>query len=159
MMSKVARFQELYNVACNDEESLIVPIYAEMVAIAKDINLGYFRMMKCTQVGVHWKNRDQAVCSGREALTLWDEVDKVGVAPDLWRDATAIEEHGDRMSETKFFQICDNDPHLRKFEFGEIEASAIACSHWNQAVAAALANVVSRPELNKLCIFTHIAYT
>ena len=102
--------------------------------------------MHSSQVGVHWKNRDQAMCSGREALAIWDQVELTGVSPDLYRDATCIEEQG--ASEEKFIQLCANDEHLRKYTSGEIEASAIACSHWNQALAAAVAGLVSRS-----CIF------
>ena len=139
-----ARFQELYDKASKGEESHIVPLYSEMVQLGKALLMGYTRVMHSSQVGVHWKNRDQAMCSGREALAIWDQVELTGVSPDLYRDATSIEEHGERLSEQKFIPLTANDEYLREYTFGEIEASAIACSHWNQALAAAVAGLVSR---------------
>ena len=148
-MAGKARFQELYNEAFKQEESHIVPLYSEMVQLGKALLMGYTRVMHSSQVGVHWKNRDQAMCSGREALAIWDQVELTGVSPDLYRDATCIEEHGEMLSEQKFIQLTANDQYLREHTFGEIEASAIACSHWNQALAAADAGLVSRS-----CILT-----
>ena len=145
-MAAKARFEELYNKAIQEEESLIVPVYAEMVNLGKELRYGYDRVMSCTRVGVHWKNRDEAMICGKGALQLWDDVDRTGVSPDLWRDATCIEEHGERKSETRFVELCENDAHLPKYVKGDIEASAIACSHWNQAIAAAKAGIASRPE-------------
>ena len=138
------RFKELYDNASKGEEAHIVPLYSEMVQLGKGLHMGYTRLMRPSQVGVHWKNRDTAMCSGREAMNIWEHVELTGVSPHLYRDATSIEEHGERLSEQKFIQLCANDQYLRKYTFGEIEASAIACSHWNQALAAAEAGLVSR---------------
>ena len=117
-MAAKIRFQELYAKAINEEESHIVPIYTELKKLGQELHYGHFRHLKCTQVGVHWRNRDEAMCCGREVLGLWDEVDRTGVAPDLWRDATCMEEHGERKSETKFIQLTANDKHLRTYTSG-----------------------------------------
>ena len=135
-------FRALYNQALNEESARIVPIYAEMLELGTKYHMGYTRNLKPSQVGVHRKNRDGTMVNGREALAIWDDIDRTGVSPDLYKDATAFEEPPDRVNEKMFIRICRNDSNLRNYRPGEIEVSSVACSHWNQALASAEAGLV-----------------
>lgn len=81
--------------------------------------------------------------SGRESAQIWDDVDRVGVAPDLFKDATSFEEPPDRDNEIKFIKRCEVDEFLPIPNPGDIQVSSVACSHWNQALRMAQAGMVS----------------
>jgi hypothetical protein len=135
-------FENLYNFAMNEESARIVPIYKQLVDIGLQLNMVYKRRVPAKKVGAHRRNRDGAMVNGREALNLWDQVDLIGVDADLFKDATAFEEPSHKPNEIEFLKLCAADDCLRNYEPGEIEISAVACTHWNQAIAAADAGVV-----------------
>jgi hypothetical protein len=134
-------FRKLYKRALEEEESRIVPLWAEMVKLGLGLNMVYKRKALPTKVGVHRRNRDGAIVSGRESMGIWDDIDKIGVSPDLYKDATAFEEPSSRINEIEFLKLCKSDESLRNYSSGEIEISAVACSHWNQALAGAMAQL------------------
>jgi hypothetical protein len=125
------------------EDSRIVADYAEIVAMGFKHNLIYKRKLHPDQVGVHRRNRDGAMVCGRAAAQIWDDVDRVGVAPDLFRDATSFEEPPNKENEIKFIKRCECDEFLAVPIPGDIQVSSVACSHWNQALRMALAGMVS----------------
>ena len=139
-------FNNLYSFAMNEESARIVPIYKQLVDIGFKLNLIYKRRVLSTKVGAHRRNRDGAMVNGREALGLWDQVDLIGVDQDLFKDATAFEEPAHRPNEIEFLKLCKADDCFRNYTEGEIEISATACTHWNQALAAADAGLV--PQMN-----------
>jgi hypothetical protein len=67
--------------------------------------------------------------SGRESMKIWDDVDVVGVDPDLFNDATAVEEPADRINEQKFLEKCATDDKFAKYAHGSIEVSPVVCSY------------------------------
>ena len=134
---------EKINNTTDKEDSRIVSEYAEIVVMGFKYNLIYKRKMQAGQVGVHRKNRDGAMVSGRESSQIWDDVDRVGVAPDLYRDATAFEEPTNRINEIEFIKRCECDEFLPVPNRGDIQTSSVACSHWNQAIRMALNGMVS----------------
>ena len=125
------------------EGARIVADYAEIVAMGLKNGWCYKRTLQPHQVGVHRKNRDGAMVSGRESAQIWDDVDRVGVAPDLFKDATSFEEPPNRENEIKFIKRCEVDEFLPIPNPGDIQVSAVACSHWNQALCMARAGQVS----------------
>ena len=142
-VSKYPDLAEKITNTVDKEESRIVSDYAEIVAMGFKHNLIYKRNLRPNQVGVHRKNRDGAMVSGREAAQIWDDVDRVGVAPDLFRDATAFEEPPNKENEIKFIKRCECDDFLPIPNPGDIQVSSVACSHWNQALRMAQAGMVS----------------
>jgi hypothetical protein len=96
----------------DEEDSRIVSDYAEIVAMGFKYNLLYKRTLRPNEVGVHRKNRDGAMVSGREANKIWDDVDRVGVSPDLFKDATSFEEPPNKENEIKFIKRCECDEFL-----------------------------------------------
>ena len=76
--------------------------------------------------------------SGREALRCLDEVDVIGVDPDLYKDATASEEPESHENEIKFLEKCAQDEHLGHFESCQIEVSSVACNHFNQSLVCVI---------------------
>jgi hypothetical protein len=108
-MQEIMKYADLAEKIANTtdhEGARIVSDYAEIVAMGLKNGLCYKRTLLPHQVGVHRKNRDGAMVSGREAAQIWDDVDRVGVAPDLFKDATAFEEPPDRDNEIKFIKRC-----------------------------------------------------
>ena len=130
-------FDALYASALKQEGARIVPIYKQILECGFKYNMVYKRRVLPKKVGVHRRNRDGAMVNGSEALRLWDQVDVIGVDPDLFKDATAFEEPSHRPNEIEFLKLCQTDDCLRKYTAGEVEVSAVACTHWNQALAAA----------------------
>jgi len=125
------------------EDSRIVADYAEIVDMGFKHGLLYKRKLTPDQGGVHRGNRDGAVVCGRAVAQIWDDVDRVGVSPDLFRDATSFEEPPNRENEIKFIKRCECDEFLVVPIPGDIQVSSVACSHWNQALRMALAGKVS----------------
>ena len=76
-------------------------------------------------------------CAGQEAMNIWDDVDRVGVCTDLFKDATAFEDPASRINETEFLRRCATDKYLCDYKAGDIQVSSVACTHWNQALGAA----------------------
>lgn len=141
-------FRDLYNKALKEADSRIVPIWAELLKLGFKYNMVYKRKVIPRKSGVHKKNRDGAMVCGRESMAIWDDIDRVGVSPDLYKDATAFEEPAARTNEIEFLKLCKSDECLRNYAPGEIEISAVACSHWNQALAAAQEGLVPCMQLN-----------
>ena len=149
-------FRKLYQRALEEEESRIVPLWAELVKLGLSLNMVYKRKALPTKVGVHRKNRDGAIVSGREAMGIWDDIDKIGVSPDLYKDATAFEEPSSKINEIEFLKLCKSDEFLRNYSSGEIEISAVACSHWNQALAGAMAQLVPCMHAVNILLFVFV---
>ena len=129
---------ELCKKAMTEEASRIVAIYNEIVVMAKRDKLIYTRRVHSKCVGVHRKNREGSMVSGREAMRILDDIDKVGVTLDLLKDATAFEEPETRINESKFLVKCATDDFLANYDRGSIEVSSVSCSHFNQAMAAVI---------------------
>ena len=82
-------------------------------------------------------------------MQIWDSIDLVGVEPDLFKDATCFEEDDDRLNEIKFMKLTAQDDMLAPCK-GKLEASSVACAHFNQALYAAECGM---PNNNKnLCL-------
>ena len=142
-MSKYADLAEKIANTTDHEGARIVSDYAEIVAMGLKCGLLYKRILLPNQVGVHRKNRDGAMVCGRESSQIWDELDRVGVAPDLYKDATSFEEPLNRENEIMFIKRCEGDDFLPIPNPGDIQVSSVACSHWNQALRQAQAGMVS----------------
>ena len=145
-MQEIMKYADLAEKIANTtdhEGARIVSDYAEIVAMGLKYGLVYKRTLLPNQVGVHRKNRDGAMVSGRESAQIWDDVDRVGVAPDLFKDATSFEEPPNRENEIKFIKRCEVDEFLPIPNPGDIQVSSVACSHWNQALRMAQAGMVS----------------
>ena len=141
MAIKHPEIASLIDKALTEEGTRIVQLYSDIKTIGMKCGLLYKRKVKSCFVGVHRHNRDGAMVSGREAMSIWDDIDRIGVAPELYQDATAFEEPYDKQNEKAFLTRCAADPHLRAYAQGEVQISSVACSHWNQAIAAAEAGL------------------
>ena len=135
--SKYSEIKALIEKVTGCEASRIVPIYEEIRELGFKHGLVYKRTIAFGQVGAHRKNREGAMVSGQEAMNIWDDVDRVGVCTDLFKDATAFEEPASRINETEFLRRCATDKYLRDYKAGDIQVSSVACTHWNQALGAA----------------------
>ena len=142
-VSKYADLAQKIANTTDEEGARIVSDYAEIVAMGFKYGLLYKRNVPPNQVGVHRNNRDGAMVSGRESAQIWDDVDRVGVAPDLFKDATSFEEPPNRENEIKFIKRCEVDEFLPIPNPGDIQVSSVACSHFNQALRQAKAGMVS----------------
>lgn len=142
--AKIKRFDELYAQGAGLDSSkaadiLIFPIYDEMFDIGFDLNYVYERVVHSRNVGIHRTNRDGAIVSGMESLNIWRLIDSNGVVPDLWQDATAFEEGPERLNEKAFLEKVASDDLLpQSYKPGDIDISAVACSHFGCAVVGAL---------------------
>ena len=142
-VSKYPDLAQKINETMNNEGARIVSDYAEIVAMGLKCGLLYKRPLLPDQVGVHRKNRDGAMVCGRESSQICDELDRVGVAPDLFKDATSFEEPPNRENEIMFIKRCEGDEFLPIPNPGDIQVSSVACSHFNQALRQAKAGMVS----------------
>ena len=142
-VSKYPDLAQKINETMNNEGARIVSEYAEIVRMGLECGLLCKQVLLANQVGVHRKNRDGAMVCGRESSQIWDELDRVGVAPDLYKDATSFEEPPNRENEIKFIKRCEVDEFLPIPNPGDIQVSSVACSHFNQALRQAKAGMVS----------------
>ena len=74
---------------------------------------------------------------GRDALTLWDEVDRVGVSRAAYAEAKPFEESSDRITRKAFLPRCATGASLRKYRPGYLLASSRAFLQWNPAIDVA----------------------
>ena len=136
------RFRHLYDLANNSDSGRLVPIVEEMKQIGFTLGLCYKRRLLPSKVCPHRHNRDGAIIDGKDAMNIWNLVDQVGVSVDLWRDAQAFEEPDDRPNESAYIQLAKCEPTLTVFQTGQVEVASVACSHWTQALLAALVGKV-----------------
>ena len=139
------QFDDLYMEATTQEGSRLVPICDQLKVLGIELNMAYRRKLRLGKVCPHRDNRDGAMASGKESMNIWNDIDKVGVSADLYRDATAFEEPSDRPNETKWIQLTKNDEHLVEYRKGDVEVASVACSHWNQALYSAAAGKATPP--------------
>ena len=121
----------------------ILKIYNQIKKEAVADKLWYVRSFSPKQVGVHLMNRGKYMVSGPASHEIGDKVDGVGFDADMLRDATAFEEPENRANEAAFLKLVEMDEHLARFRKGDIEVSSVACSHYNQFLAAAIDGVPS----------------
>jgi hypothetical protein len=114
----------------------IVSLYELIKCEGIKLGLLEHRKLPIDRVGVHRHNRDGVIVSGREAMLLLAEVARIGVSLDLLKDATAFEEPPTRVNEKALIAKTDNDKLLARYKDGQVTASSVACSHFNQALAA-----------------------
>ena len=84
-VSKYPDLAQKINETLDNAGARIVSDYAEIVELGLKCGLLYKRTLPPDQVGVHRKNRDGAMVCGRESSQIWDDLDRVGVAPDLYK--------------------------------------------------------------------------
>ena len=142
MASKFPKLQEIILKCGTEEQARIVPLYHEIVQLGMEYNLLYKRHMLPWTVGVHRRNREGTMISGQECMRLIDEIDRVGVAPDLYKDATCFEEPRTKINAQAFKVRAAGDSRIKEVDIDTIQASSVACSHWNQALTAAHAGLV-----------------
>ena len=128
------------------EGTQILRIYNDIKRIAGEDKLWYMRQMPVKSVGAHRKNRGGLMCGGKDCIGVLETVDAVGYDPDVHRDATAFEEGPQRLNEAAFVKLTEQDDLLRTYEYGEMEAASVACTHFNQSLAAADAGVLCEIE-------------
>ena len=122
--------------AADTENAQILRIYNEIKMLGKADKLIYKRRYLFRQVGPHRKNRGGLMVGGSDALHVLDTVDSIGYDPSCHADATAFEEGPERLSEKAFLKICEADKFLAAYKPGEIDIVSVACTHFNQSLAA-----------------------
>ena len=135
-MSKYPDIEALVNKASKEEDTHIVQIYAEIENLGFKHNLPYKRKLESKQVGVHRKNRDGAMVSGREAMCILDRWIASG-SPQI---CSRMRQHS-RTPLTKLMKrlsSCDAPPMsvFEIYKLGDVQVSSVARSHWNQAIGA-----------------------
>ena len=116
----------------------IVSIYKQIKVLGKADKLWEMKKIPPKQVGVHKANRGGYMCSGVASHCVGETACTVGYDPDVHKDATAFENEADRSSINSFLKIQKNDEHLALYEESDIDANSVACSHFNQFLAAAI---------------------
>ena len=142
MASSFPKLHALIEKCGTEEQARIVPLYNDIVKVGFEYNLIYKRKMLPWTVGVHRRNREGTMISGHECMRILDEVDRVGVAPDLYKDATCFEEPRSKLNANAFKTRAAGDPLIKDVDIETIQASSVACSHWNQALTAVRAGLV-----------------
>ena len=137
MADAKAEFDALYKQATTEDESRLVLVIDCLKIWGKQLGMGYTRKLPFKAVIPHRRNRDGAMALSKEALNIWDDIDRVGVSVDLYKGATCFEEPQSRDNETKFLELCAMDPMLPDYKKGEIECASVACTHWNISLASA----------------------
>jgi len=142
-------------------DSAIVSLYDQIKAKGLELGLLEYRVVPIERVGVHRHNRDGVMVSGKEAMLIMAQVVRFGVAVDLLKDATAFAEPASRVNVKAFIAKTDADKLLARYNADQIQVSSVACSHFNQALAAvkqgvhyrneALSSVDGRLSREKIC--------
>jgi hypothetical protein len=101
-------------IAQSNTDGRVVAVYNEIKAIGVKEKLVYTRHFHPSQVGVHRKNREGAIVSGREAMRTLEDINSIGCDPSLWLDATAFEEPAGKDNEKIFLEKCATDDYLPK---------------------------------------------
>ena len=91
MASSFPKLQKLIEKCNTEEQTRIVPLYHDIVKAGFEYNLIYKRKMLPWTMGVHRRNHEGTMISGHECMRILDKVDRVGVAPDLYKDAAWFE--------------------------------------------------------------------
>ena len=141
-MAAFAKMQELIAKCGQEENARIVPMYHEIVKMGFEANLLYKRTMVPKSVGVHRRSREGTMVSGAEAMRILSEIDAVGVAPELFRDATCFEEPQSKVNAKALKEHTAGDKFIADVNVEGIQASSVACSHFNQALIAVQAGLV-----------------
>ena len=119
------------------EDNQIIRIYNDIKRFgAADKLVRFKQQIPFKSVGGHRHNRGGLICGGNDALTVLDTVDSVGYDPDVHRDATAFEEGPKRLNEKAFIELSEQDDKLSTYKLGDMEYASVACTHFNQALAA-----------------------
>ena len=92
MADAKAEFDALYKQATTEDESRLVLVIDRLKVLGKQLGMGYTRKLPFKAVIPHRRNRDGAMASSKEALNIWDDIDRVGVSLDLYKDAKCFEE-------------------------------------------------------------------
>ena len=124
----------LLSLAYSDDR--IVPTYALILKEGFKHNLVFKAKYNVSDIGVHRKNRDEVMINGSEAMDILDQIDRVGVNPDAYKDATAFEEGPKRENETALMKKIMSDHLIPKKVPGRIRVSTVACSHFIQSLEA-----------------------
>jgi len=114
----------------------IVSLYDQIKDKGLELGLLEYRVTPIERVGVHRHNRDGVMVSGKEAMLILTDVIRVGVSMDLLKDATAFAEPQSRVNVNAFIAKTDADKLLARYNADQILVSSVACSHFNQALAA-----------------------
>ena len=126
----------------DSDEAQIVRIYKEIKGLAKKDKLWETKRLHPKSVAVSKHNRAGFICSGVVAHQVGEVVINVGYDTELCKDATAWEVEDDGSSVKLFLDIVANDEHLARYTENDIDAISVACSHFNQFLAA---TIESRP--------------
>ena len=84
MADAKAELDALYRKTTTEYESRLVPVIDRMKILGKQLGMGYTRKLRFKAVIPHRRNRDGAMASSKEALNIWDDIDRVGVSVDLY---------------------------------------------------------------------------
>jgi hypothetical protein len=122
--------------ADTNQDAAIVSIYQKIKELGLKVGLVEHRRIGIDKVRVHRHNRDGVMVSGREAMIILGDVNRIGVSMDLLKDATAFEEPRTRINENAFIAKTQLDKYLATYVAGQVHVSSVACSHFNQALMA-----------------------
>ena len=138
MPAKNPKIVQLIAESEGSDAAQIVAVYKQTKAIGKADKLWEMKKLHPKQVGVHKANRGGYMCSGVAANCVGETVCTVGYDADVHSDATAFENEVDHSSIKSFLKVQENDEHLARYVESDIDANSVACSHFNQFLAAAI---------------------
>ena len=102
------------------------------------VNLATRQVLKPKRVGVNKLNRDEVGLLIESVIAIGEQVDNDGFS--LWACAMAVcFEDDDERSHAKFtINMCNAEPSLASFALDEVDHAAVACTHFNQFLCAAV---------------------
>jgi hypothetical protein len=105
------------------------------------VNLANRQVLKPKRVGVNKLNRDEVGLLIESVIAIGEQVDNDGFS--LWACAMAVcFEDDDERSHAKFtIDMCNAEPSLASFALDEVDHAAVACTHFNQFLCAAVDSV------------------
>ena len=123
------------------DDGKIIAVVDEIMRLLEEDGHVYKMRIPPRNVGIHFANRDGFGCSGVECQALGSEIFDVGFSFLMTAGATCQEDDDSKTIAHKSFEISAASPGLAKIPVSEIKFGAVACTHTNQFLVAALCAV------------------
>jgi len=110
------------------------------------LKAAYVKTFNAKQVGIHSANRDGMGVVEESVHGILVDIHEDGFVWSAVNDACCFEDQPNHVHGKFTMDICNQEPSLATFDLNEIKVVAVACTHTNQALAAAIDAVPTEHE-------------
>ena len=137
-----AAFENLY-VEAQKPNSQQVYLVDEMLKMLLAIDGAYKKVIHCKQVGIHKTNREGLGIVESSVHGIGEDIHEDGFVWKAVEEACCFEDAPDKSNAIFTASVCNGEPSLANFNVHEIGFAAVACTHANQSLAAAVDGCVT----------------